>query len=101
MRVSIRGAMLASAVLQLLLTDGGRGEERPRAKREAKQDVRLVVQVGHVGRVQSVAFAPNGKQILTAGDDQTARLWDAQTGMELLTFAGHTGLVWEVKFSPD
>ena len=32
------------------------------------------------GRVESVAFSPDGKIILTGSDDFTARLWDAATG---------------------
>jgi WD40 repeat protein len=31
---------------------------------------------GHIGRVNSVAFSPGGKYILTAGSDGTARVWD-------------------------
>jgi WD40 repeat protein len=29
------------------------------------------------------------------------KLWDAQTGQELLTLKGHTGVVYSVAFSPD
>ena len=41
--------------------------------------------------VTAVAFRPDGKQVLTGGDDRTARLWDAQSGKELRTFTGHAG----------
>src|SRR5262249_39657425 len=33
--------------------------------------------------------------------DQTARLWEARTGQELLALKGHTGAVTAVAFSPD
>ena len=33
--------------------------------------------------------------------DKTVKVWDAQTGQELLTLKGHTGQVNSVAFSPD
>lgn len=49
----------------------------------------------------SVAFAPDGKYVLTGSDDGTARLWDATTGALVRTFSGHTSIVRSVAFSPD
>jgi WD40 repeat protein/serine/threonine protein kinase len=57
--------------------------------------------VGHAGQVRSVAFSPDGKRIVTGSWDQTAKVWDAETGQELLTLQGHTAWVWSVAFSPD
>jgi len=31
---------------------------------------------GHTDRVQSAAFSPDGKRVVTASSDNTARLWD-------------------------
>ena len=33
--------------------------------------------------------------------DHTAKVWDAQTGQEMLTLKGHTNFVTAVAFSPD
>jgi len=56
---------------------------------------------GHTGGVLGVAFSPDGRLLATAGEDETARLWDPATGRHLRTLAGHDSAVWEVGFSPD
>jgi hypothetical protein len=56
---------------------------------------------GHKGPVFSVAFSPDGGQVLTGSVDNTARLWEAATGKPVATFKGHTGSVASVAFSPD
>jgi WD40 repeat protein len=48
-----------------------------------------------------VAFAPNGRRVLSSGEDKTLRLWDVETGQELRHFAGHTDAVKSVAFAPD
>jgi hypothetical protein len=39
--------------------------------------------------------------VLTAGEDRTARLWEADTGKQLHVFEGHTHWVKSVAFAPD
>ena len=55
----------------------------------------------HTGKVFSVVFRADGKALLTASEDQTARLWDVATGKELLALSGHFGGVRDAQFSPD
>jgi WD40 repeat protein len=47
-----------------------------------------------------VAFSPDGTQIATASNDNTARLWDSATGHELARLT-HDDAVGDVAFSPD
>ncbi len=51
--------------------------------------------------MNSAAFSPDGKTIITASIDKIVRLWDVQTGRELRKFIGHTDNVWTASFSPD
>jgi hypothetical protein len=43
----------------------------------------LIVLGGHEDSVWSAAFSPDGKRIVTASRDKTARLWDGETGKPL------------------
>jgi WD40 repeat protein len=45
--------------------------------------VPLWERAGHQGAVLAVAFGPLPGQLVTAGDDETIRVWDAGTGSEL------------------
>ena len=48
-----------------------------------------------------MAFSPDGKRIVSGSRDNTVKVWDADSGKELLTLKGHTGGVTSVAFSPD
>lgn len=55
---------------------------------------------GHTSRVNSVCFSPNGKMIVTASDDKSARVWDAKTAKNLMKY-DHKSSVPFADFSPD
>lgn len=55
----------------------------------------------HSGRVNAVAWSPDGTRIASAGKDQIIRVWDATTGHDLLFFSLHKAEVSAVAWSPD
>jgi WD40 repeat protein len=50
--------------------------------------------------IYAIAYSPDGRTLVTASDDQTARLWDTRTGKRIHEFAG-PGEVYAVAFSSD
>jgi WD40 repeat protein len=56
---------------------------------------------GHAGVVRSVCYSPDGTRLASGALDQTVRLWDAKSGVELATLRGHTGGVSSVCYTPD
>jgi WD40 repeat protein len=67
-----------------------------------------VVLRGHSERIWSVAFAPDGKSLIsgsgeyrTPNDPGEVKIWDLETGKERASLVGHKGLVFAVAFTPD
>jgi WD40 repeat protein len=57
--------------------------------------------VEHTRTINSVSISPDGRNVLTASDDNTLILWDLESGQVLKRFAGHTDDVNIGLFSPD
>jgi len=55
----------------------------------------------HIKGARSAEFSFDGNRVLTGSDDGTARLWDVQSGLEVMSFKGHTGVVLSAHFSGD
>jgi WD40 repeat protein len=54
---------------------------------------------GHIGRIYSAVFSPDGQRILTASEDKTARIWNL-SGQQLVILRGHKDQVINAIFSP-
>jgi WD40 repeat protein len=84
-----------------LLTISARSKQAPPALWDLDQH-RLVTQLdGHVGRVFAARFVGAGNEILTAGADGTARLWNAATGSPVRSFHGDSHFLADATLAPD
>lgn len=65
--------------------------------------MRLLLAAGSLiaGAVWSVALTPDGRRVLTASEDFTARVWDVVSGNCAHVLDGHTGWVVHVCTTQD
>ncbi|EKM61727.1 uncharacterized protein PHACADRAFT_135622 [Phanerochaete carnosa HHB-10118-sp] len=65
-------------------------------------DACLGTVTAHEGQVvRAVDLSPDDRTIVSSGDDNKIRLWDALTCAQLLVLYGHSDFVRSVKYSPD
>jgi WD40 repeat protein len=55
----------------------------------------------HDGFIYTAVFSPDGKRIITASYDRTARIWDVETGRQIQRLVGHRDRVQCAVFSSD
>jgi WD40 repeat protein len=62
----------------------------------------IIDMIGHTDWVRNASFSPDGKRVVTASADNTARVWDLTGPTPVATvLAGHAGAVNSASFSPD
>ena len=57
------------------------------------------VLLGHKAPVDFAAFSPSGDRIVTASEDNTARIWDVRNGAQLAMLSGHDDWVISAIFN--
>jgi WD40 repeat protein/serine/threonine protein kinase len=55
----------------------------------------------HSDAVLSVEFSSDGKQLVSASYDYSARIWNVADGRQVKKLSGHTYWVWDATFSKD
>ena len=55
----------------------------------------------HDDEVESLTFSPDGKMLASCSLDDTVRLWDIESGLNITVFHEYLGTNYSVAFSPD
>ncbi len=77
-----------------------RGDDRG-VIRQLHVDTDPVASDGHEGSIWSVAIDPRARWVLSAGSDNSVKVWDVASGREVETLRGHDGWVNSVAFARD
>ena len=63
---------------------------------------RVALLRGHLGPIAGLAFAPDGRTIVSGGaDDRTIRIWDTSEAQDKNLLKGHKSWIPSLAFSPD
>ena len=80
-----------------------RADSPPEIEQEGETRVVLPRRLfeGHARAVECVAFSPAGDLAASGGKDATVRVWELDSGREMLRLEGHDDGVLSVAFTPD
>jgi WD40 repeat protein len=61
---------------------------------------------GHQALIRAITFTPDGKYLISAGDDKVVRVWDWRAGKTVRTIRGQVGpgdegKIYAIALSPD
>ncbi|MFH0894476.1 MAG: caspase family protein [Bacteroidota bacterium] len=66
----------------------------------SSQNIRLGLPLGHTSLVWDAEYSPDGKYIVTASADKTAKMWESKSGRLIQNFEGHLWGINSAQFSP-
>ena len=91
--VAIAATMLLATTIGISITTPGNADEpspsdKPMSVKKDRLPQGAVTRLGspnlrHNGAVMDVAYTPDGKQLISCGNDHTLRIWDNATGKQL------------------
>ncbi len=90
---------------RLAVTLGARPAELARAEPKDVPILQLDTG-GHMAKINCIAFTPDGRQLVSASEDKTIRVWDLASGKTVRTIRGESapgqaGKVYAMALSPD
>ncbi len=71
------------------------------AQRALDQPVAHASLVGHTGRITAASFSRDGRRVVTASEDGSARVWRLDVEADPVVLDACAGPVWSAVFSPD
>jgi WD40 repeat protein len=85
---------------------GARPAQAAAAKSPADAPLPMLDTGGHMAIIKGIAFTPDGRQLVSASDDKTIRVWDLASGKTVRTIRGESapgevGKVFAMALSPD
>ncbi len=91
---------------RLALKLGARPAQFAAAKPAADGPLPMLDTGGHMAMINRIAFTPDGRQLVSASDDKTIRVWDLASGKTVRTIRGESALgdagkVYAMALSPD
>lgn len=99
MKKSLRWGLMKAGVLTLLLFMGATIAAAALSVSEDWEGVRL--SDGHTAAARKAVFSPDGRLLVTCGEDGRIIVWDFARRERLATFSDNSGWVNSVAFSPD
>jgi WD40 repeat protein len=71
-----------------------------RAKQLTQTDQLAAQFTGHTDDIRAIAFSPDGRRLVSGGEDRVVRVWDVGTGECQAELRGHTDAVFAAAFLP-